>query len=579
MNERGFKIRVAVAALVMGAVLLGLGARLASLHLGSHDELRARLNRNRRFEKELRARRGSLYDRHGKRNILALNTGAKDVCADPTAVQESGRTLGTACELAELLDVPTDLVAVRLKEAGRQFAYVRRFVEDDRAARVMALKLPGVFLRESSVRHYPHSEFMCHVLGFVNHEGVGSAGVEQHFDQQLRGSPGMLEGQLDALRHELYVRRDRHVPALCGADVTLTLDQNVQYVVERALDEAMSLHSARAAWAIVSRVGTGEILAMASRPAYDVNAFAESGEEERLNRAIGHVYEPGSTFKTAVFAAALDAGTVTPGTVIDCERGAWWHEGRILRDYHAYGELSVADGLKKSSNILAAKVALTLGKQRMYERLTAFGLGRPMGVDLPGEEGGILVPAARWSRVKLSRVAIGQGVAVTALQMLGIVSAIANDGVLMRPYVVKEIRAGDDGPVWRTEPEVLGRPIRPATASLMRRLLARVTEDGGTGRRARIEGYRVGGKTGTAQKPKNGVYSEKDYMASFVGFLPADDPEIAVIVVVDEPQPLHTGGRVAAAVFQEIVSHAVRCLEIAPAVGRLAGRPAARSSS
>jgi cell division protein FtsI (penicillin-binding protein 3) len=313
----------------------------------------------------------------------------------------------------------------------------------------------------------------------------------------------------------------------------------------------------------VQRVRTGEILAMASRPAYDPNEFRTTEPLSRLNRAIGCVYEPGSTLKAATISAALNEGTVSPATVFDCESGAWSYAQRVLHDVHPYGPLTVADGVKKSSNILTAKVALTLGPERLHRYLRAFGLGAPLRVDLPGEEAGIVRPLRTWSAVDPTRIAIGQGVSVTALQMLGVICAIANDGVLMRPYVVSSVSRADGGALLRRGPEVLSRPIRPDTAAVMRGLLARVTEDGGTGTKARVEGYEVAGKTGTAQKPVNGVYGD-ECVASFVGFLPARSPRIAAIVVVDEPQAERMGGAVAAPLFSRIAGEAVRCLDIPP---------------
>ncbi len=264
----------------------------------------------------------------------------------------------------------------------------------------------------------------------------------------------------------------------------------------------------------------------------------------------------------AVIAAALDAGAVHPEQVLDCENGAWIYHRRPLRDYHPYGRLTVADIVKKSSNIGAAKIALALGPERLYGYLRGFGLGRPMGIDLPGEEGGTLHPLDRWTPLSITRIAMGHEVAVTSLQMLGVICAIANGGVLLRPYVVREVRDSEGRILARQEPVELGRPISPATASRMLQLLVRVTEEGGTGRRARVEGYTVGGKTGTAQKPVPGGYSDLLNMSSFVGVIPAEAPQLAIIVVLDEPKKTRTGGAAAGPVFSAIAAEAVRYLDI-----------------
>lgn len=543
--------------------MLGLGSRLAFLHLGPDEGV------SRRFEEKLHAGRGSIFDRRGVDNILALSLSAQEVWVKPWVVVSNDCVARVASELADILDLPADQVAVRCNKPGDPYEPIKRPVFVGNADRIRKLNLPGVHLKDMLARVYPHGSFMCHVLGFVNDEGAAGAGVEQAMDSFLRGCPGLLESRLNARRQELYVWRGRYIPALEGSDVYLTLDQNIQYALERTMDNAVREHHAKGAWAIVQKVRTGEILAMCSRPAFNLNAFGRATTPELLNRAIGHVYEPGSTFKTAVIAAALNEGVVATNTALHCEDGEWPYGNRVLHDFHPYGELTVADGLKKSSNILAAKVALRLPRQTFYDYLRAFGIGRAAGIDLPGEEHGILPHVAKWSNLRVTRIAIGQGVAVTALQMLGVISAIANDGFLMRPYVVKEVRSKDGRIRFRNVPSVMGRPISCQTAATMRVLLRRATEEGGTGRRACVSGYSVAGKTGTAQKPFQGGYSDTNYMASFVGFVPADDPRIAIIVVVDDPQPLHVGGLVAAPVFSAVAGETMRYLDISPSVDRM----------
>jgi cell division protein FtsI (penicillin-binding protein 3) len=570
MNNRQMALRFVMSAVFFMLSMTGLGSRLAFLHLGPHTETRHRIESARQFEREIQGRRGNICDREGHKNILALDLAVKDICADPLVIVQTNAVLDVASRLAECLQLPTDEVAVKLNRPKRRYARIKRFVPEDLAARVRDEKLPGVFFRDANVRYYPHRSFMCHVLGFVNYEGVGSAGIEQRMNSYLKGCPGVLEGQVNALRQELYLQRARHIPGLEGGDVQLTLDQNVQHIVEKVLDGVVEEHHAKGAWCVIQRVRTGEILAMASRPNYDLNDFATSSPDVRLNRTIGYVYEPGSTMKAACFAAALNEGIVTPDTVFDCENGTWFYKGKPLRDYHPYGNLSVADGLKKSSNILTAKVALMLGNDRLHRYLSAFGVGRKLGIDLPGEEAGILHATSSWSSISPTRIPIGQGVAVTALQMLGIYCTIANDGYLMRPHVVRRVTANDGNVVYEAEPQVLSSAIKPSTAATMRSLLARVTEQGGTGRRARVDGFSVAGKTGTAQKPIPGGYSDTAHVASFVGFLPAENPEVGIIVVVDEPQPIHTGGRVAAPAFGSIATEVACCLEIQPGAALMA---------
>lgn len=573
MNDKGVNFRIGLTVAVFILAVLGLGVRLAFLHLLTEEEVREKIERNRRIESELTAPRGKILDGSSDGNILALNLVMKDVCADPVGIANSASNpVEIASMLATSLEMPEDELASRLSRPKSRFVYLRRFMREEEAQSIVEMGVDGIFLRDNNVRYYPQGSFMCHVLGFVNHEGDGSAGIEQGLERFLRGSTGYMATGVDARRRELYMMREQYVAPVEGANVTLTVDQNIQYMVEKVLAETVKEHNAKGGWVIVQRVQTGEILAMASLPGYDLNEFRHTTADQRLNRAIGFVYEPGSTFKALTIGAAINEGIVTPDTVFDCENGTWIYKKRPLRDFHAYGKLSVADGIKKSSNILTAKVAVSLGEKMFYGYMRGFRLGRQMGIDLPGEEAGILHPVSKWSSISVTRIAIGQGVAVTALQMLSVYSTIANDGYTMKPFIVRSVESSDGALLYSGQPEVIGRPITRETATTMKTLLARVTEEGGTGRRASVEGISIAGKTGSAQKPVAGGYSDSAHVASFVGFFPAEAPEVAAIVVIDEPQPIHTGGRVAAPAFGEIAGQVIRYLEVAPKSSIIARR-------
>jgi cell division protein FtsI (penicillin-binding protein 3) len=565
-DERG-SFRYLGIALLIGALMAGLVFRLVTLHLGLCEQARKPIVQSRTYCERLSVGRGRIVDGSPAANILAVNVGVKDVWADPTPLLASNRVAEVATALAPLLGVDVATITNGLNKPGRRFVYLARYVPDETTEAIARLKLPAIHMDAVKTRAYPQGEMLCHVLGFVNYDGVGSAGLELTLDRHLKGEAGVLESRLDGRRREMFGRRTREIASQDGADVVLTIDQNLQYMLEKSLTAALERHHARAGWAIMQRIRTGEILALVNRPAFDPNLFREATDDQKLNRAIGCTYEPGSTFKVTVIAAALNEGIVTPDTMFNCENGRWLYQNRILRDYHAYGSLSVADILKKSSNIGAAKIAIMLGDERMDRYLREFNIGSKLGIDMPGEENGILRPHSQWSAISSSRIAIGQGVAVTGLQMLGVLCGIANDGVIMRPYVVKEIVRADGRVTFRNQPQALGRPIRRETAALMCTLLSRVTEPGGTGVKAAVEGFKVAGKTGTAQKVVGGHYSETDYMASFVGFLPADNPEIGMLVVIDEPQPLHTGGTVSAPVFGEVAEQAARYLSLVPPRG------------
>ncbi len=568
MIERRSWRRMALLALVMTLIWGGLGARLFYLHLGDNAHRLQKAENNHRRSREILVGRGRILDRNDK--VLALDLSTKHVVVDPEVVLQSGYSRFVTHQLARVLELDPAMVAAKVNRPGRRFEYVMRHVPMDLASEINSMGMLGVFFNDASNRNYPGGRLASHVVGFANHEGVGSAGIELRFDRELRGVPGFRMTEIDGRHREVYQRRTMDIQPQEGSDVILTIDQHVQYFVEVALDKVMAQHNAKGAWAIVQHVRSGDILAMASRPAYDPNEFNRFRDDDRLNRAIGFVYEPGSTFKVAVFAAAFNEGLIKPEQIVDCENGRWIHNGRPLRDFHPYGRLSIADALKKSSNIAAAKVALELGEARLYDYLRAFGVGSRTGVGLPGEEGGILNPRSRWTSLSISRIAMGHEVATTALQLVNMQSAIGNQGYLMKPRIVKQVLNTRGDVILDVKEEVLARPIRADTARLMCRLLARITETGGTGVRAQVPGYTVAGKTGTAQKPTRGGYSDDDNISSFMGLIPAEDPQLSIIVVVDEPQPERTGGRVAAPAFREIAEQVVRYLDIPPVPAEVA---------
>lgn len=573
MTERTHKGRMVVVAMLVMGILAGLGFRLAFLHLGPNDHREERVVRMRHTERTIPAERGRILDRRG--NTLAMDLSVKDVWVDPQVIREEGHGDFITTHLARILQLDPAMVQYRVNREGRRFEYIKRNVHSDIADQVARMTFPGVHFEEVMTRHYAQGSLMCHVVGFSNMEGVGSAGVEQYLNSYLRGVPGLRVSERDGRRAELYSRRHLDIAPRRGGDVQLTLDQSLQFIMEDALDRGLEQFGGKAAWAIMMKVQTGEILAMASRPAFDLNEFRASTPEERRNRTISYNYEPGSTFKVAVIAAAFNEGLIKPENIIDCENGTWHYRGRPLRDYRPNGRITVADVLQKSSNIGSAKIALMMNEAKIEQYLRDFGIGRLTGIDLPGEEAGILASRSQWSAISVSRIAMGHEVAVTALQLLNSVNAIANNGFLMRPFVVKRITDSDGRVIREGEPHVLSRPIREDTARLMTHLMARVTDEGGTGRAARMDGYRVAGKTGTAQKPIPGGYSDRLNIASFVGFLPAEDPQISMVVIVDEPLPLRTGGAVAAPIFKDIAEQAVRYLDI-PATESVETRLATR---
>lgn len=559
-----YKGRTNLTALLIAAVFAGLGIRLAFLHLQPSEETRARLDRGRRLEQESRGPRGRILDRRGQ--ILALDISAKHIAADPKFILEHGDIQAVCEALCQHLPVSRPDVWKKLDQPERQYVRIQKFVRDKTVAPLRELHLKGLIFEDVAIREYPKGVLGAHVIGFSNHEGVGSAGIELRMNSYLQGSTGLRISQKDGRRREIYSRRTVNIEPQPGADVYLTIDQQIQHFAEEALDDIQAEFGPKGAWAIVQDVRSGEILAMASLPTYNLNRFSSAPAEWMRNRTINYTYEPGSTMKAVVIASALDRGTVRATDVFDCENGIWYYGGKPLHDSHREGLLSVADILKKSSNIGAAKIALQMGDEAVYQSLRSFGFGAQTGIALPGEDAGIVWPTDRWSKISITRLAMGHEVLVTSMQILSAVSTIANEGIRMRPLIVSKVVDAKGDTILDPLPEEIGRPIRRETAVLMRRLLARVTQPGGTGTKAALPGYLVAGKTGTAQKvnlEEGGYYSSK-YIASFVGFLPVENPAISIIVVADDPQGSHYGGTVCGPAFRKIADRTVRYLRIPP---------------
>lgn len=559
-----YKGRTILASVFVAAVFAGLGVRLAFLHLKPSPETLSRIQSGRRMEEEIFGERGRILDRTG--NILAVDVAARNLYVDQKVLRESGDIQRTSRAVADVLGMGLS-EAWKLMDGERQYVKIQKYVREKTLEPLMGQGHKGLIFDRCSLRSYPKGALGAHVIGYSSFAAKdGCAGVELKMNSYLRGTPGLRVSQKDGRRHEIYSCRTVDIEPIPGADVHLTIDQQVQHFAEKALDELVQKYRPKGAWAIVQNVRSGEILAMASWPTFNPNRYNDPKlpAEWMRNRAIGFGYEPGSVMKTVIIASALDGGYVSSRDVFDCEDGRWMYGGRALHDSHGEGLLSVADILKKSSNIGAAKIALQMGNNKVYQCLKDFGFGSRTGIDLPGEEAGILWPVKNWSKISITRLAMGHEVNVTALQMLSALSAIANDGIRMRPYLVNRVVNAEGHTVFQTLPSELGRPIRPDTAKLMRRLMARVTQPGGTGTKAAVRGYSVAGKTGTAQRVdlENGGY--RGYVASFGGFLPVENPAISIIVVADDPQGAHYGGTVCGPAFQQIADQSVRYLRISP---------------
>ncbi len=569
MKPRGLWLRASITGVLILGLFLGLAVRVVYLQLGDHSDLRETYKQNVVFKKTLEGSRGRILDRKGK--VLAQDETRHNVAVDPEFIARFNRPQRVQAALTRFLHVEPALIGTRIADTERRFHYLEKYVEEQRVEALTRLLKEeeldkGVVFEEVQTRTYPLGNLLSHVVGFENRDGVGSAGVELQMNRYLKGKGGLRVGQKDGRRREMVSRRQIQIDPQDGADVTLTVDRYLQFDVEQALEKAVETYQAKGAWAVVMDVRTGAVLAMASKPDYDLNSFYRADPESRRNQTLGTVYEPGSIIKPIIFAAALNEGLVNPTEVIDCEWGRWMHRRRSLEDYHPYDKLSAADVLKKSSNIGTAKIALRMSEQKMYDYLQSFGFGTPTGIDLPGEERGILHAPRRWDSLTHSRMAIGHAVTVTCLQMAVAINVIANDGYRVEPFLVKEARTKSGELLFLRQPDEGVEVISPVTARRMRHLMARITETGGTGRRARFEGYVVAGKTGTAEKVEpGGGYSKTRNRASFAGFFPAHNPALTIVVTVDEPKgDRRTGGTVAAPVFAEIARNAAGYLGIPP---------------
>ena len=548
--------RMRIAAGVLGLGLLVVFARLVHLGVVRAPGLAERAAGQYVQRVTVTPRRGPIVDRNAR--LLAHSVAAESIYVRPALLP--AERADVARQLASTLDVSTRRVNAVLRSPA-PFVWLKRRVAPDVAQRVKALALPGVDSVSTQRRVYPHADLAAPLLGFVDVDANGLEGIEARYDDALLGHAARSLGERDARGRTIFVHGGPRQPETL--EVRLALDARLQYIARHELERAVHDSGARAGTVIVLDPRTFAVLALAQLPAFDPNRPAASVAAARRNRAVSDCYEPGSTLKALVVAAALDAGQVTETDLFFCENGAYRIGGHTIHDVRPYGDLSVERIVAKSSNIGALKIGELVGAERYRAYLQAFGLGQLTGIDLPGEIVGIL--PERWSRIKLATVSFGQGVAVTPLQLASAYAALANDGMLMRPYVVSEVVNSRGEVVRVNRPTPLRQVVQPETARRVRAVLERVVQPDATGWRAQVPGFRVAGKTGTSQKidPRGG-YSETGRIASFVGMVPAERPRLVILVVVDEPQGVTGGGAIAAPVFREIARRSLATLGIRP---------------
>src|ERR1041385_1528576 len=553
--------RALFVAAFIGFWMFVISARLVYLHFSQYDTLANRARQQQQNAIETSPQRGELLDRQGRE--LARSVQTVSLFLDPEGLD--AQTLDqSAQQVAKILNVkPADL-AQEFRNAlddKRRFIWIARRLDPDLAAKVTALNLPGIHTQLEPKRFYPNGSLAAHVLGYVGLDGQGLGGVEQSYNEKISGEPGQLFLEKDAKGkpYESY-----EIAAKPGQSVVLTIDQSIQYIAEQALQDAVQRTRAKSGTVIVLDPRSGDILALANAPTFDPNKVADTKPETRSNWALQNIYEPGSTFKVVAFSAAIEKKLVRPEDHIDCQMGAITVAGRVIHDHKRFGLLTIAEALAKSSNVAAIKLGLRVGDATMYDYIKSYGFGSKTGIELPGETSGIVRNVQRWQPSSIGSIAMGQEVGVTPVQMVAAFGALANDGVRIAPHLIREVRNADGAVVYSAQPEQR-RVISADTAVALRGMLEGVTLNG-TAKKAQLDGYSAAGKTGTAQKidSKTKAYSHTKFVGSFVGFAPVSNPQVAIIVVMDEPAGAYHGGDVAAPVFREVAEQILPSLGVEP---------------
>jgi cell division protein FtsI (penicillin-binding protein 3) len=557
---RGFRLdvdkRILLPAGILGVWVLVIGIRLVQLQVVEFGELTQRAQRQQLRSIEVEPRRGVIFDRNG--HELAMSVSVDSIFAVPSEIPDQATT---ASILGKVLKTDSHEILARMK-ASHAFCWVARKVDSEMSDRVRRLQLRGIYFQKEPKRFYPKRDLAAQVLGYVGVDDNGLGGIERAYEEHLKGRPGKMLISMDAKRR-WFGRVERQPEP--GQNLVLTIDEKIQYIVERELETSMKETHALAATIIVQNPKTGEILALANRPTFNPNLFSKVPAEALKNRAVSDVYEPGSTFKIVTVAGALEEKLTRPDEMIDCQMGAIVIAGMRIRDHERFGVIPVSDIIAKSSDVGAIKLGLRLGEERFDHYIRGFGFGAQTGVELPGETRGLAKPVNRWSKVSIGAISMGQEIGISAVQLAQLISTIGNDGVWTAPHILADpalqnlSQKTSDGGIMAQQRRV----ISPLTAAQMKQMLQGVVLRG-TGRKAQLDGYSAAGKTGTAQKvdPTTGAYSKSKYVGSFAGFAPVNSPALTVVVIIDSAVGLHQGGQVAAPVFQRVMQESLEYLNV-----------------
>jgi cell division protein FtsI (penicillin-binding protein 3) len=540
-----------------------ISVRLVYLQIFRYGNFEHRAQHQQQRTEEVSARRGIIYDRQGRE--LAMSINVDSVFAVPAEMPKPASTISLIARITK--QDPRELLAKC--EATKTFCWLARKPDPEISARIRSLNLRGVYFQKESKRYYPKNELAAQVLGYVGMDDSGLSGIEREYEGQLHGRPGQMLISVDARKQWFGSVEKQPEP---GQNIVLTIDEKIQYIAERELEVAMEQTKAIAGTVVVENTRTGEILALANRPTFNPNLSKEIRPERLKNHAVSDVYEPGSTFKLVTIAGALEEKVTRPDEVFDCQMGSILFNGMRIHDSRPHGLLTVSDVLAESSDVGSIKIGMRLGDDRFYKYIRGFGFGQQTGIELPGETRGLTKPVSRWSKVSIAAISMGQEIGITPLQLVGLISTMANDGIYVAPRIVAATTQPQSAPQQIAfHPANEHRVISSFTAAEMRQMMQGVVLHG-TGTKARLIGYSSAGKTGTAQKvdPATRAYSHTKYVATFAGFAPVNNPAITVAVVLDSAVGLHQGGQVSAPVFTRITQqvleylHTPHDLEIAP---------------
>lgn len=557
---KGIRIRIRLIGVVfiLGFALVTL--RAFDLQVLQEEKWDERAERQHQKSIPLTPQRGTIYDSNGEE--LAVSVDVDSIYVEPGKLED--RALA-AKQLAKALGLSSKKVSSKLK-GNKNFVWMKRQVTPSQSESVKTLKLKGVGMIKEPRRFYPNSNIAAHLLGFTGLDPNGLEGLELKYDKMILGRGGYLVMERDAMGRGMATGLPQVQGATRGHDLYLTLDKNLQYIAERELADGLRKTDAKAGTVVMLEPSTGKVLAMANYPEYNPNAFSRYKPSQWRNRAVCDSFEPGSTFKVFLMAAALNDAVVSTKQKIDCENGVFRVGGKDIHDHKGYQKLTPAEIIKYSSNIGSAKIGKMLERKAFHRYIEDFGFGQQTGIDLPGEAVGMVHPADKWFEVDLAAISFGQGISVTPIQLTAAIAAIANGGYLMEPYIVDRVVDSQGQVTQQNKPRIVRKVVAQDVAQTVSQMMEMTTEDGGTAINARVPGFRVAGKTGTAQKVDavTGGYSADKRVASFVGFLPAEDPQLVMLVTLDEPKIGVYGGLTAAPIFSRIATQAMQSLKVAP---------------